>query len=601
MNAGETDVRDLIARGEVLLAYDRAAGLLAEHPDAPGLRYLAALCLARAGARDRAGAELDELNARGGVPAGDTRLAEDVVALRARLVKDAALGESGASRRETAAKASDLYESAYRQFGGHFACINAATMAAVAGDEVRAVSLAEKARNLIEHPASDDVGPEEDYWRMATRAEAALILGDSEGAAEALRKAAARSEGNLALRATTRRQLAFLGAELGTGPDPIKFLPVPAVLYYTGHRFSDAGQREEDLRAEIRATLDRLVGDIAYGALAYGADIVVAEEIQARGGELHVVLPCPRDEFVASCVRPGGGSWITRFNACFKRASSVQCEPSAARPDDPSMYAFGSRLAMGAAVIRAQTLTSQAVQLAIWDGQTSTGEAGTAADVEYWQSTGRRTERVQWDRPRGPPPLAQTPTGRVRELRAMAFSDFKGFSKLDESQVVTFFEDVMGAVSATIDRCGEAVRARNSWGDGLYLVFASVQDAARCGLALQQTMADLDFAGLGLPADMGLRIGVHAGPVFPTVDPVTKQPSFFGTHVTRTARVEPRTPPGEVYMTGSAAALLALEPLTDVTPEYVGQLQLAKDYDVRPMYVLRRQWAPSRQHVQEIG
>jgi hypothetical protein len=81
--------------------------------------------------------------------------------------------------------------------------------------------------------------------------------------------------------------------------------------------------------------------------------------------------------------------------------------------------------------------------------------------------------------------------------------------------------------------------------------------------------------------------------VFPTVDPVTKQPSFVGTHVTRTARVEPRTPPGEVYMTGSSAALLALEPLEEVTPEYVGQLQLAKDYDVLPMYVLRRQPAPT--------
>lgn len=112
-------------------------------------------------------------------------------------------------------------------------------------------------------------------------------------------------------------------------------------------------------------------------------------------------------------------------------------------------------------------------------------------------------------------------------------------------------------------------------------------------LALQRTIADLDFASLGLPPDMGLRIGVHAGPVFPTVDPVTQQPSFFGTHVTRTARVEPRTPPGEVYATGSAAALLALEPLPDVTPEYVGQLQLAKDYDVRPMYVLRHWAAPS--------
>ena len=298
MSAGETGVKDLIARGEVLLAYDRAAGLLVEHPDAPGLRYLAALSLARAGARDRAGAELDELDARGGIPAGDTRLAEDVVALRARLVKDAALGESGASRRKTATTASDLYESAYRRFGGHFACINAATMAAVAGDEVRAVSLAENARNLVDHPASDDVGAEEDYWRMATKAEAALILGDSEGAAEALRQAAARSEENLALRATTRRQLGFLSAELGTGPDLVNFLPVPAVLRYTGHRFSDPGQREGDLRVEIRATLDRLGGDIAYGALAYGADIIIAEEIQARGGESHVVLPCPLDEFV---------------------------------------------------------------------------------------------------------------------------------------------------------------------------------------------------------------------------------------------------------------------------------------------------------------
>jgi hypothetical protein len=520
-------------------------------------------------------------------------LAEDVAALRGRLVKDAALGRSGASRRETAAKASELYESVHRQFGGHFACINAATMAAVAGDEARAVSLAQKARDLVDHPASDDVSPEEHYWRLATRAEAALILGDFEGAADALRNAAAQSEGNLALRATTRRQLAFLGAELGTSPDLLNCLPVPTVLHYTGHRFSDAGQREEDLRATIRETLDRLGGDIAYGALAYGGDIVVAEEIQARGGEMHVVLPCPVDEFVASSVSPGGSSWVARFHACLEAASSVQCEPSSARPDDPSMYAFGARLAMGAAVIRAQTLTTRAVQLAVWDGRSSSGEAGTAADVECWQRTGRRTEVVRWDRPRVTPSVPQTAAGPVRELRAMAFSDFKGFSKLDEHQVVTFFEKVMQEVSATIDGFGEAVRARNSWGDGLYLVFASVQDAARCGLVLQETMADLDFAGLGLPANMGLRIGIHAGPVFPTVDPVTKQPSFFGTHVTRTARVEPRTPPGEVYMTASAAALLALEPLADVTPEYVGQLQLAKDYDIRPMYVLRHWSAPT--------
>jgi class 3 adenylate cyclase len=248
---------------------------------------------------------------------------------------------------------------------------------------------------------------------------------------------------------------------------------------------------------------------------------------------------------------------------------------------------------MGAAVIRAQTLTTEAIQIAIWDGKPGVDEAGTGADVDYWRSTGRRTEIVRWERPgvvSATPPASKGPR---RELHAMSFSDFKGFSRLDEHRVVIFFEEVMTAVSDTIDRFGSAVQARNSWGDGLYLVFTSVQDAARCMLALQQTIAELDFEGLGLPADMGLRVGVHAGPVFPTIDPVTKQPSFFGTHVTRTARVEPRTPPGEVYMTGSAAALLALEPIADVTPEYVGRLQLAKDYDVRPMYVLRHWAAPS--------
>jgi tetratricopeptide (TPR) repeat protein len=593
MSEGEADVRGLLARGEVLLAYDRATALLADHPDAPALRYLAALALARAGARDRARAELDELAARGGVPAGDTRLAEDVAALRARLVKDEALGQSGEARRATAAKASSSYESAYQRFGGYFACINAATMAVVAGDKKRALSLARQAHELVGDSTAEEGGGEEAYWRMATKAEAALILGDLEAATEALREAATLSEANLALRATTRRQLAFLGAELGAPPDLLSSLSVPVVLHYTGHRFRDAGSREDDLRAEIRATLERLGGDIAYGALAYGGDIVVAEEIQARGGELHVILPCPRDEFVASSVRPGGDSWVQRFRRCFERADSVECEPSAARPEDPSMYAFGSRLAMGAAVIRAQTLTTKPAQLAIWDGRPSEGEAGTAADVECWKGSGRRTEIVSWDRPRAPALAPRTPAGPTRELRAMAFSDFKGFSRLDESQVVVFFDKVMGAVSAAIDSFGEAVLARNSWGDGLYLVFTAVQDAARCGLALQQTIADLNFASLGLPSDMGLRIGLHAGPVFPTVDPVTKQPSFFGTHVTRTARVEPRTPPGEVYMTGSAAALLALEPLPDITPEYVGQLQLAKDYDVRPMYVLRHWAAPS--------
>jgi len=171
----------------------------------------------------------------------------------------------------------------------------------------------------------------------------------------------------------------------------------------------------------------------------------------------------------------------------------------------------------------------------------------------------------------------------------MMFADFRGFSRLDERQVVVFYESVMAAMAESIDRSGDEVLFRNSWGDGLYLVYETVRGAAVGALALQEAFRALDLSALGLPPDMGLRIGVHAGPVFAAVDPIRREPSYFGTHVTRTARIEPRTPPGEVYMTASSAALLALDPVPGMTPEYVGHFATAKEFGVFPMYVLTRQ------------
>ena len=119
-------------------------------------------------------------------------------------------------------------------------------------------------------------------------------------------------------------------------------------------------------------------------------------------------------------------------------------------------------------------------------------------------------------------------------------------------------------------------------------MYQTARGAAVGSLALQEAFRSLDLEDLGLPPEMGLRIGVHAGPVFAAPDPIRREPSFFGTHVTRTARIEPRTPPGEVYMTASSAALLALDPVPEMTPEYVGHFATAKEFGVFPMYVLTR-------------
>jgi class 3 adenylate cyclase len=76
--------------------------------------------------------------------------------------------------------------------------------------------------------------------------------------------------------------------------------------------------------------------------------------------------------------------------------------------------------------------------------------------------------------------------------------------------------------------------------------------------------------------------------VFRGWDPVRKELTFFGANVTRAARVEPRTPEGEVYVTHPFAALVALTRRRDLSCQYVGRLPAAKDYGVLPMYVLKR-------------
>ena len=47
------------------------------------------------------------------------------------------------------------------------------------------------------------------------------------------------------------------------------------------------------------------------------------------------------------------------------------------------------------------------------------------------------------------------------------------------------------------------------------------------------------------------------------------------------------TPPGQIFCSQAFAALAAVELVTDFSCEYVGEVQLAKDAGVHPMYMLR--------------
>jgi class 3 adenylate cyclase len=116
----------------------------------------------------------------------------------------------------------------------------------------------------------------------------------------------------------------------------------------------------------------------------------------------------------------------------------------------------------------------------------------------------------------------------------------------------------------------------------------TVEQAARVALDVQETIGDLQPVQTGLPGRVAFRLGAHVGPVFLSANPVRGSLDVVGEHVNRTARLEPVTPPGEVYVTDAFAAALELAGVDDLACDYVGHLPGAKDIGRMRMHRLHR-------------
>ena len=598
MSAAELEsVREAMARGDVLIAYDEAMAAVDHDPDDLDARYLAALSLARSGAAHRALDVAEELQAR--LDATDSvpvNLREDVAALQARIVKTEALEAGGEQRATLLARAAAHYAAIADRYGGYYAAINASTLTLLAGDHAAAVPLARRAWDLA---VAEDAGPGAgSYWTAATEAEAALIVGDIDAATDALDRAAQFSVGDFGARATTRRQLLLVCAAMSTDPDVLAPLSLPAVLHYCGHviggdpattRFLAAD--EDRVSTEIRAFLDARDAGFAFGSLASGADILIAEATIARGTELHAVLPFDQVEFEAISVRPAGEAWVQRFRQCLAAATTVTQACDSAYLDDNALFAYASHIAMGHARNRAAILGIEAEQLAVWDGQPARGVGGTADDVALWQRTGGTTSVISLPATgtvMPAPAVTREPVLVGRTVQALLFADFHGFSTLRDEHYDPTFVHIYQPLAAVLDRHGDAVLWRNTWGDAIVAVFADVTTAGQCALELQEVNEAIDRTALTLPSELGLRIAVHVGPLLARNDPFRTGLAFWGREMTRAARIEPRTPEGHVYATDAFAALLALEPDSGIDSEYVGRMTTAKDFETIPMYRLRR-------------
>jgi class 3 adenylate cyclase len=161
------------------------------------------------------------------------------------------------------------------------------------------------------------------------------------------------------------------------------------------------------------------------------------------------------------------------------------------------------------------------------------------------------------------------------------FTDYAGFSRLDEHALPGFWADVMGPVAKVLDSAGSAIDFRNSWGDAVFAIIDGLSLAARVAL---------DIVAAPPSSEGGMRVALHFGPVYRMLDPITGLHGFIGTEVTRAARIEPVTPIGQVFVTQPFAAMLLLSGNlgADYKLEYAGKIALAKKYGTMTLYRLSR-------------
>jgi class 3 adenylate cyclase len=437
---------------------------------------------------------------------------------------------------------------------------------------------------------------EDAYWTLATLGEAALILEDDDEAADWYRRAAQAGSDRYGDLGSTRRNARLLLRHLRGDTSQIdRLLPVPRLAVLAGRPTAQASlpaDRHEALREEVESRLVGANALIGYSSAGTEMDVLFSEALLAAGGEVHIVLPYDKDDFVRDTLETASDAEFgARLEAIVQCAAEIVTASQGKLEGGRVALDYADLMLFGLARLRALQLETDLIPFAFSSGSLE-GDGVAAQLVRRWTSDGCPPEVIdlQGTPEAAAPPAAPMPpqTGFAGRILAILFADTVSFSRLTDVAVRRFVEYFLGAIAGLTTGDSFTPLAMNTWGDGLFGIFRSVREAGEYALALTELVTATDWESKGLPADLNVRIALHAGPVWSYTNPVTGKSDYIGTHVTRAARLEPITPPGNVYATYGFASLAAAEGVEGFACEYVGETPLAKSAGMCPTYHVRR-------------
>jgi hypothetical protein len=315
----------------------------------------------------------------------------------------------------------------------------------------------------------------------------------------------------------------------------------------------------------IRAVIAKERIAFGYGALAAGADMLIAEALLDAGAELHIVLPAPVERFRALSVTGFGEGWPEKFDAILARATSVRAVAGAPEPLIPHAIRLAAEVAMGRAVMQANALMTEAVQLVLAAGETKASRPSgvTGGIATQWKKAGRRQHVLAAPRIRArPKPEAKGPHAPAIALAALLRIDL---AEIDPARLT---RELLPVLKAALARAPKPLVPPRFTGDALLCAYAAPAAAARAAIAAAGAHAEI----------AGLRIAAHYAAVLEGRDAFSGKPFLAGSATALLARLIGSTPSGAIHATEDfAAALHAGAARARPRTEYVGDLPAEPD------------------------
>ena len=599
----------VLKSGEPLLAYDILKAGLREWQGDLRLSQLLSLSLARSGAPDMAIRCLKKLIEAGHEDA-------ETLGLLARTHKDAwDTALSPGKRHQHLVEAHQLYRQGFDHAltsnsadGAIYAGINAATTALLLNESDRAAAIA----NQVAEICLDKPNAKSDYWAMATLGECALIARRNDDAATYYRDALQLAGSNHADISTTRRNAAMLLRHLNMDLSILSdWIPIPSVAVFTGHMIDQSESKRrfppdriEAVQEQIAHCLKENRVGFGFSSAACGGDLLFLEAMNQQGGEACIVLPVRESQFVPWSVDvERSRDWTKQFALALERAAKVLVVNDLNQTGDAMLIEYANTVMTGLAKLHAAKLGAMIIPIAVWDRKPARGPGGTGSLVDIWHRIGWSPQIIDpLQTPDDAASIAEPnrtnvqpgasparPTGAgMKEIRAMMFGDVVGYSEITDEEVPLFIKEFMSRIADCVKQSQVEIETWNTWGDAIFFVFKSVEDAGRTALQITELVKSIDWKKRGFQRQLNIRTGLHVGPVYRVIDPVTQTSTHTGAHVSRAARIEPIAPPGEVYASEAFAAFAAVEDVKSFRCDYVGVTPMAKGYGDFPTYHVRQ-------------